>query len=145
MIEASTGQHCGEKTPLLRTYPLREGEAESFGAICGGEATDPDRTANLNEAIFLIGAGHCAQPSRSSASDCGLFVTVVDDRRELTRALPPGKRLRCRHAQPGRIHSATARMAAETKRLLLVSRNYELDREALAAALADPAGPAISG
>src|SRR3954463_12697727 len=25
------------KAPLLKSYPLREGETDSFGAICGGE------------------------------------------------------------------------------------------------------------
>src|SRR5436309_10074939 len=28
-----------EKKPLLKIYPLREGEPDSFGAICGGEVT----------------------------------------------------------------------------------------------------------
>src|ERR1043166_4696791 len=27
------------KQPLLKTYPLREDEPDSFGAICGGEVT----------------------------------------------------------------------------------------------------------
>src|SRR6266480_8126738 len=27
------------KKPLLKAYPLREGETDSFGAICGGEMT----------------------------------------------------------------------------------------------------------
>src|SRR6478672_8161082 len=28
-----------KRKPLLKTYPLREGETDSFGAICGGEVT----------------------------------------------------------------------------------------------------------
>ena len=28
-----------QKEPALKTYPLREGECASFGAICGGEVT----------------------------------------------------------------------------------------------------------
>src|SRR3954466_6819315 len=28
-----------DKKPALKTYPLREGETDSFGAICGGEMT----------------------------------------------------------------------------------------------------------
>ena len=28
-----------EKTPDMKTYPLHEGDANSFGAICGGEVT----------------------------------------------------------------------------------------------------------
>src|SRR5713226_6976966 len=28
-----------EKKPQLKTFPLREDEPDSFGAICGGEAT----------------------------------------------------------------------------------------------------------
>ena len=50
-----------QKLPALKTYPLREGETDSFGAICGGEATVLIEPQVMSEALFLIGAGHCAQ------------------------------------------------------------------------------------
>src|SRR3982751_573511 len=46
------------KTPLLKTYPLREGETDSFGAICGGEATVLIEPQLASEAIYLVGGGH---------------------------------------------------------------------------------------
>ena len=49
------------KKPLLKTYPLREGETDSFGAICGGEVTVFIEPQSTGEALYLIGAGHCAR------------------------------------------------------------------------------------
>ena len=122
-----------DKTPLLKTYSLREGETDSFGAICGGEVTVLVEPQNLNEAIFLIGAGHCSHAIAKLCADCGLFVTVVDDRSELTKDLPanvsavaltnPAEFIRNREWQ-------------SDEALVIVSRNYEIDRDALAAALA---------
>ena len=77
------------KKPLLKTYPLHEKSRESFGAICGGEMTVLIEPQILNEALFLIGGGHCALAIAKLAVDCGLFVTVVDDRVELLSIFPP--------------------------------------------------------
>ena len=78
-----------EKKPLLKTYPLREGEPDSFGAICGGEVTVFIEPQIVNEALYLIGAGHCANAIARLAAECGLFVSVVDDRaRQLPRPAP---------------------------------------------------------
>jgi xanthine dehydrogenase accessory factor len=134
VIEETLGR-LREKTPLLKTYSLREDAADSFGAICGGEVTILIEPQNLNEAVFLIGAGHCAQAIAKLCGDCGLFVTVVDDRSEFTENLPdhvsavvqtnPAEFIRNR---PWRSDEA----------LVIVSRNYEIDRDALAAALSLP-------
>ena len=78
-----------EKKPQLKTFPLREDEPDSFGAICGGEATVLIEPQVLREAIFLVGAGHCAQTIARLAVDCGLFVSVLDDRAELLKEMPP--------------------------------------------------------
>jgi xanthine dehydrogenase accessory factor len=122
-----------DKTPLLKTYSLREGETDSFGAICGGEVTVLVEPQNLNEAIFLIGAGHCSKAIAKLCVECGLFVTVVNDRNELMKDLPenvsavaqttPAEFIRNREWQPD-------------EALVIVSRNYEIDRDALIAALA---------
>src|SRR3982750_3479590 len=77
------------KKPLLKTYPLREGETDSFGAICGGEVTVFIEPQTTSESLFLIGAGHCARAIAKLAAECGLFVTVVDDRGDLLADLPP--------------------------------------------------------
>src|SRR4051812_37099680 len=58
-----------EKKPALKSYPLHEGETDSFGAICGGEVTvfiEPQRTS---EALYLIGAGHCSQAIAKLAAE----------------------------------------------------------------------------
>src|SRR5256885_13170684 len=78
-----------KKKPLLKAYPLREGETDSFGAICGGEVTVFIEPQIAGEALYLIGAGHCARAIAKLAAECGLFVTVVDDRGELLADLPP--------------------------------------------------------
>ena len=120
-----------EKKPLLKTYPLHEGDVCSFGAICGGEVTIFIEPQILSEAIYLIGAGHCARAIAKLAIDCGLFVTVVDDRSELHTELPDA-------VEKVSISSPEFIRAREWKpdeALVLVSRNYEIDRDALQAAL----------
>src|SRR5256885_13205415 len=121
-----------KKKPLLKTYPLREGETDSFGAICGGEVTVFIEPQITGEALYLIGAGHCARAIAKLAAECGLFVTVVDDRAELVGDLP---------AAVTGVSELSPRDFIISHRwqkdeaLVLVSRNHEIDCEALAAAL----------
>jgi xanthine dehydrogenase accessory factor len=122
-----------EKKPQLKTYPLHEGETDSFGAICGGEVTvfiEPQKTS---ESLYLVGAGHCSQAIAKLATECGLFVTVVEDRDEFLADLP---------AVVARISDSSAASFIAShewqsdEALVIVSRNHEIDREALAAGLA---------
>jgi xanthine dehydrogenase accessory factor len=121
-----------EKKPLLKTYPLHESAPDSFGAICGGEVTILIEPQTVGEAIFLIGGGHCAQAIAKLAVECGLFVTVVEDRADATVGLP---------AQVAVVHDVdppkfiAERTWQSDEALVMVSRNYEIDREALGAAL----------
>ena len=121
-----------KKKPLLKTYPLREGESDSFGAICGGEVTVFIEPQITGESLYLIGAGHCAHAIAKLAAECGLFVTVVDDRGDLLADLPP--------AVTGISEAAPADFVASRswrndEALVMVSRNHEIDCEALAAAV----------
>ena len=121
-----------KKKPLLKTYPLREGESDSFGAICGGEVTVFIEPQITGESLYLIGAGHCAHAIAKLAAECGLFVTVVDDRGDLLADLPP--------AVTGISEAAPADFIASRswrndEALVMVSRNHEIDCEALAAAV----------
>ena len=120
------------KEPLLKTFPLREDEPDSFGAICGGEATVLIEPQLLREALFLVGAGHCAQAIARLAVDCGLFVSALDDRAELLKEMPSQVRGISALSAPEFIAS---RPWQADEALVIVSRNHELDREALAAAL----------
>jgi xanthine dehydrogenase accessory factor len=122
-----------EKRPLLKTYPLREGETDSFGAICGGEVTVFVEPQSVSEAIYLIGAGHCAHAMAKLASECGLFVSVVDDRVELLVDLPASV-VCISNVSP--VTFITSREWKSDEALVIVSRNHEIDREALAAAVA---------
>ncbi len=88
LVIAEAIQQLREKKPLLKTYPLHESSPESFGAICGGEVTILIEPQILSEAIFLIGGGHCAQAIAKLACECGLFVTMVDDRADLLSEIP---------------------------------------------------------
>ena len=119
------------KEPMLKTYPLREDKPDSFGAICGGEVTILIEPQNLNTALYLVGAGHCSLAIAKLAVDCGMYVTVVEDRAELLENFP---------IPINRVTNDAAAFISEREwhddeALVLVSRNYELDRNALAAAL----------
>jgi xanthine dehydrogenase accessory factor len=110
---------------------LREDKPDSFGAICGGEVTVMVEPQNLNAALYLIGAGHCSFAIAKLAVDCGMHVTVVEDRAEQLENFPaPISRV---------VEDAPAFISKREwhgdDALVLVSRNYELDRNALAAAL----------
>src|SRR6201985_1355903 len=121
-----------QKKPVLKSYPLREGETDSFGAICGGEVTVFIEPPIGGGALDLFGAGHCARAIARLAAECGLFVTLIDDRDELLADLPP--------AVVG-ISDCTPRdfIASRSWRndeaIVMVSRNHEIDCEALAAAI----------
>src|SRR5256885_15860127 len=88
VVEDSLKSISAKKT-LLKTYPLREDRPDSFGAICGGEVTIMIEPQNLSAALFLVGAGHCSLAIAKLATDCGMYVTVVEDRVELIENFPP--------------------------------------------------------
>ncbi len=120
------------KKPLLKTYPLREGETDSFGAICGGEMTVFIEPQIGGEALYLVGAGHCARAIAKLAAECGLFVSVVDDRAELLADLPPAV-VGISDCSPRDF--IVSRSWRSDEALVMVSRNHEIDCEALAAAI----------
>jgi xanthine dehydrogenase accessory factor len=121
-----------KKEPLLKSYPLREGESDSFGAICGGEVTVFIEPQVVSEALYLIGAGHCSHAIAKLATECGLFVTVVDDREKWLADLPPAV-IRISDSSPANF--IASRQWQSDEALVVVSRNHEIDREALAVAL----------
>jgi xanthine dehydrogenase accessory factor len=122
-----------EKKPLLKTYPLHEGDADSFGAICGGEVTVFIEPQLTSEALFLIGAGHCSRAIAKLAAECGLFVSVLDDREDLLAEMP---RVITKVSDSSAAEFIASREWRNDEALVIVSRNHEIDREALAAALA---------
>jgi xanthine dehydrogenase accessory factor len=132
LVVSEAQEQMREKKPLLKTYHLHEGSPESFGAICGGESTVFIEPQILSEAVFLIGAGHCALAIGKLAIECGLFVTVVDDRKELLAVFPP-QVMTVKEAEPAEFIKNRKWHADEA--LVIVSRNYEIDRDALATAL----------
>lgn len=119
--------------PLLKTYPLHEHSTESFGAICGGEVSVFLEPQLPRESILVIGAGHCARAICQLARQCGLHVTVLDERADLLAQCDA----HARHTTPAPEFIA-ARQWARREALIIVSRNYGLDREALAAAIQHP-------
>ena len=121
-----------KQTPLLKSYPLHEGQPDSFGAICGGEATVLIEPQIYREAIYLIGGGHCAKALATLAADAGFFVTVIEDRADVLLELPPAIQ-RITDQTPSAFIAAHS--WREDEALVMVSRNHEIDREALAAAV----------
>lgn len=132
LVIAEAQEAIRKKKPVLKTYPLREGETDSFGAICGGEATIFIEPQITSEALYLVGAGHCARAIAKLAAECGLFVTVVDDRGDLLVDLPPAVTAISGLSPQDFI---TSRQWQADEALVLVSRNHEIDREALAVAV----------
>ena len=120
--------------PILKTYPLHECSDESFGAICGGEVTIFIEPQPRPEVFCLIGAGHCAQALARFASQCGFAVTVLDDRADLLGPPHFDSSIRCL-SEPSPEVFVRSHKWSERDALVLVSRNYHLDREALSAAL----------
>ena len=120
-----------ERSPLLKTYPLHEGDACSFGAICGGEVTIFIEPQTTSEAIVLVGAGHCAQAIAKLARECGWHVTVLDDRAELLTDSAASLKISDRSP----VEFITSHEWQSDEALVLVSRNYQIDCEALHAAL----------
>ncbi len=120
------------KEPTLKTYPLHEGQPESFGAICGGEATVLFEPQTLSEAIHLIGGGHCSRAIGKLAVEAGFFVNVIEDRPEQLEDWPSSVQQTTTTSAPDFIagHSWQSDDA-----LVMVSRNHEIDRAALAAAM----------
>jgi xanthine dehydrogenase accessory factor len=122
-----------DKQPALKTYPLHEESPQSFGAICGGEVTVLLEPQALREAIVVAGAGHCGQAICHMARGCGWHVTALDDRADLLSACDA----QVRQGGPPQEFIATHHWQAD-EALVLVSRNFQLDRDALAAALVNP-------
>jgi xanthine dehydrogenase accessory factor len=119
-----------EKATTLKVYPLHEESAESFGAICGGEVTILIEPQLVKETVTVVGAGHCGQALCRLARDCGWHVIVLDDRADLLAACDAHEQLQT----PAPEYFASRAWRSD-EAVVMVSRNFEIDREALAAAL----------
>jgi xanthine dehydrogenase accessory factor len=138
LVAADAQAHIREKKPVMKTFALHESSPESFGAICGGESTVFIEPQTLGEALFLIGAGHCSLAISNLAVDCGLNVTVLDDRAERLLEFPTQATIVSDRTAADFIRG---RQWQPDEALVLVSRNYQIDRDALHAALSvDGAG-----
>ena len=116
----------------LKRYPLREGEPDSFGAICGGEMTlliEPQRSG---ESVYLFGAGHCAAAIARLARSCELNVFVIEDREDELDTFEPANQ---KHFCKTPADFVGQHTWTQTDAILLVNRNYVMDRETLKAVL----------
>lgn len=134
LVIAEAVQAISSGQSLLKTYPLHGASEQSFGAICGGEVTVLIEPQPRPPLFCIVGAGHCSQALAKLAGECGFAVTVLDDRADLLGVPFFASPIRCL-SEPApdvfiRNHQWCGRDA-----IVLVSRNYHLDREALAAAL----------
>ena len=129
--ESRAALAAGAPAPVLKTYPLREGLSESFGAVCGGEVTVFIEPQALAEALFIVGAGHCGEAIARLALGCGWHVTLIDDRAELLDGVLAGV-VKVTAAVPA--EWIAAREWRRDEALALVSRSYPIDRDCLVAA-----------
>ena len=125
-------QCIGNDATRLREYVLREGEPESFGAICGGRVTVFIEPMGSRERLYVIGAGHCGAAIARLARECGLHTTLIDDRDGTGTSMNPEQLIR-----------DTAWRTTDA--LVIVNRNPNLDRAALSAALRLNPGPGYIG
>ena len=120
-----------KKEPVLKTWPLREDQPDSFGAICGGEVTvliEPQLPAHR---LLIVGGGHCARALAKLAAECGFFVTALEDREDILEKCESAHR---RLVDPAPDYIAQGNWD-KNDAIVIVSRHYNIDREALAAAL----------
>jgi xanthine dehydrogenase accessory factor len=120
-----------KKEPVLKTWPLREDQPDSFGAICGGEVTvliEPQLPAHR---LLIVGGGHCARALAKLAAECGFFVTALEDREDILEKCESAHR---RLVDPAPDYIAKSNWD-QNDAIVIVSRHYNIDREALAAAL----------
>ncbi|NBS14346.1 MAG: XdhC family protein [Verrucomicrobia bacterium] len=128
LVIAEAMERLQDGRNLLKKYPLREGETDSFGAICGGEVTLWFESHKKAPCLLLVGAGHCAQSIAKQAAECGFHVTVVDDRREWTE-ICPGVHRRVTDQTPQEVIRGQKWSGEDA--IVLVSRNFMIDRDAL--------------
>jgi len=131
LVIAEALECLARNEPLLKTWPLREDQPDSFGAICGGEVSvllEPQVPA---QGMLIVGGGHCAQAIAKLAAECGFHVTVVEDREDILSQCTAAHR-RLTETAPSFINS---RDWHKNEAIVIVSRHYDIDREALAAAL----------
>ena len=83
-LPARQSDRCSKPSPCAKTSPIPSARSAA------GEATILIEPQLLREALFVVGAGHCAQAIVRLAVECGLFVQVVEDRTELLDVLPAG-------------------------------------------------------
>lgn len=129
-----------KKEPLLKTWTLREDQPDSFGAICGGEVTVLIEPQVPTHRLLIVGGGHCARAIAKLAAECGFFVTALEDREDILACCDAAHR-RLTDAAPDYIAKAHW---DKNDAIVIVSRHYDIDRAALAAAL-KKGGPGYLG
>lgn len=134
LVVADAQQSLREGATLLKSYPMHENDPNSFGAICGGEVAVLIEPQQLSAALFLVGGGHCSRAIAKLGVECGMHVTVVEERADLVADFPTA--VECVSTSAPRFIASHSWRGDEA--VLLVSRNHQLDQEALAAALTIP-------
>ena len=130
VIEESINAINSTGEPILKRYPLRENEPDSFGAICGGEVTVLIEPQKLAPRLILVGAGHCSQAIASLAHGCGFHVTVIDDRAELlSDQYYSNAENRISNLSAQEVFKKESWQPSDSG--VSVSRNYMIDKEAL--------------
>ncbi|MFM7374585.1 MAG: XdhC family protein [Chthoniobacterales bacterium] len=131
LVMAEALECLAKKEPLLKTWPLREDQPDSFGAICGGEVTVLIEPQIPTHRLLIVGGGHCARAIAKLAAECGFFVTALEDREDI---LQKCESAHCRLTDPAPDYIAKNNLD-KNDAIVIVSRHYDIDREALAAAL----------
>ena len=131
VIEAA--QHTLKTGQLeTQTFVLHENADDSFGAICGGEATVLLEPHVKKQRLLISGAGHCGQALAELALNCGWPVIVFDDRPDVLEAPCYSDARITTHSEPNALDSFVLR---DDDCVVLVSKGHPEDRAALRAIL----------
>lgn len=132
VIEAAL-QALADGRASTQHFPLHEHHDDSFGAICGGEVSVFIEPQGLLRRLIIVGAGHCSQALARAAQLLDWQVTVLDDREELCRPPYFHELTRFQHEPASELLTNVDWEASDC--LVIMSRNFHIDREALGAVL----------
>lgn len=128
----------GEGSSRLFRFSLTPEEAGGLGMLCGGEAALFIEVVSSADELFIVGAGHIAQPLAAMGKMLGFTVTVTDDREEFcTRErFPEADRLLA-----GELPAVIGKMNLHRKSyVVIVTRGHAGDQLALELTLRSKAG-----
>ncbi|MBN1354737.1 XdhC family protein [bacterium] len=139
-VEQSAVEYAGELiekriSTHLKKYSLGidDSGGEDTGMICGGGMTVYFELIESPDRLFLFGGGHIAFELAPLAARCGFKVTVIDDRKEITRPGRFGPEINVMCCLPQ--DYATGIISRQTDSFVIITHDHRHDLDTLKAIL----------